>query len=319
VLIYLGSLCYEWNDLVEAERMLRQGIAVAERIGRARYWPGAWGMLARVLWASGDVLQARAMAKHALVVARALDNPPDIAEADVLQGRLWLAQGDLAAALRWLNTRALPIERPLPYTHETEYLTHARIRIAQAQQAPGSVDLSTVVHQLGQLLQLAEADQRMADRITILALTALAHAARLDPNQALPKLVEALALAEPEGYIRTFVDEGAPMRSLLQALRGQLPAIEPDERLLAYVGRLLGSFPADVSASPSSARIPTLLSEREHAVLELIAEGQSIQEIASILVISAHTARTHVKNIYTKLDAHNRVQALDHARALQLL
>ena len=98
-LIYLGSLWYEWNDLVEAERMLREGLAVAERIGRARYWPGAWGRLARVLLAGGDMLQAQAMAEHALRMARALDNAPDIAEADVLQGRLWLAQGDLAAAL----------------------------------------------------------------------------------------------------------------------------------------------------------------------------------------------------------------------------
>jgi LuxR family maltose regulon positive regulatory protein len=71
-LIYFGSLCYEWNDLVEAERMLRAGIAVAERIGRARYWPGAWGRLARVLLAGGDVLQAQAMAEQS---AKARDHP----------------------------------------------------------------------------------------------------------------------------------------------------------------------------------------------------------------------------------------------------
>ena len=113
-LIYLGALCYEWNDLVAAERLLREGIAVAERIGRARYWSEAWGMLAPVLLAGGDALQAQAMAEHALVVARALDNPPDIAEANVLQARLWLAQGDLAAALRWIDTRALPSDPRCP-------------------------------------------------------------------------------------------------------------------------------------------------------------------------------------------------------------
>jgi LuxR family maltose regulon positive regulatory protein len=319
VLIYFGSLCYEWNDLVEAERMLRAGIAVAARIGRDRYWPGAWGMLARVLLAGGDAQQARAMAEHALVVARALDNPPDIAEAEVLQGRLWHAQGDLAAALHWLNRRGLPIDRPLSYTDQTEYLMLARIRIAQAQQASGSVDLRAIVRQLDQLLQLAEADQRMADRITIHALLALAHAVRGDSTQTLPILAAASRLAAPEGYIRTFVDEGAPMRSLLVALRAQVSASAADTSLLRYINRLLESFPVDSSEIPSSSATATLLSEREHAVLQYIAEGRSIQEIAAILVISPHTARTHVKNIYTKLDAHNRVQALEHARALHQL
>ncbi len=317
-LIYLGGLYYEWNDLLEAERMLRVGIAIAERIGRTRYWSEAWVILAKVLLASGDALQAQAMAAHALVVARALDNPRDIAEADVLQGQLWLAQGDLAAAVRWLHARALPIDRPLSYPDQTEYLMLARIRIAQAQQAPGSVDLHTIVSQLNQLLQLAEADQRMADRITILALLALAHSVEGDSTQP-SQLLTAVNLAAPEGYIRTFVDEGAPMRALLHALRGQLPATAPDKRLPAYLDRLLSSFPAEVSANASPTPALALLSEREHAVLQLLAEGRSISDIAATLIISAHTARTHVKNIYTKLAAHNRVQALDRARALQLL
>jgi len=318
-LIYFSSLCYEWNDLVEAERMLREGIAVAERIGRARYWPSAWGMLARVLLAGGDALQARAMAEHALVVARALDNAPDIAEADVLQGRLWLAQGDLAAALRWLKTRALPVDRPLAYPHQAEYFMHARICIAQAQRAPGSVDLSAVVRQLGQLLQLAEADQRMADRITILALLALAHGLRGDSTQALQILTAAIRLAAPEGYIRTFVDEGPLMRVRLAGLRAQVSTSAADMSLLTYINRLLDAFPSDAQASRSLSPSSPLLSEREHAVIQCIAEGRSIQEIAALLVISAHTARTHIKNIYRKLDAHNRVQALERARALDLL
>jgi LuxR family maltose regulon positive regulatory protein len=318
-LIYLGSVYYEWNDLVEAERMLRAGIAVAERIGRDRYWPGAWGMLAQVLLAKRDLSQARAMAERSLEMARALDNPPDIADAGVLQGRLWLAQGDLAAALRWLNTRAGPIDGLLLYTHQAEYLMHARIGIAQAQQSPGSTDLGAVIRQLNQLLQLAEADQRMGDRITIRALLALAHAVQGEPAQMSQNLVAALGLAEPAGYIRTFVSEGAPMHALLQALRGQLPTIAPAERLVTYVDRLLDAFQRRDPATSATPASMSPLSEREQAVLQLLAEGQSISEIAARLVISAHTARTHVKNIYTKLEAHNRVQALGRAHALQLL
>jgi LuxR family maltose regulon positive regulatory protein len=317
VLIYFGSLCYEWNDLAEAERVLRVGITVGQRTGRGRYWPTAYSALARVCWVRGEAAEAMTLVERALETARLLDNPHEVAEVEAQRAWLWLAQGDLAAALRWLDTHALPIDRPMPYTHQTEYLVHARIRIIQAQQVPGSVDLSAVVRQLEQLLQLAEADQRMGDRIAILALTALAHAARHDPNQALESLAVALLLATPEEYIRTFVDEGAPMRSLLLALRARISAGESGERPLAYVERLLNAFPADISGSPSPS--PTLLSEREHAVLQCIAEGRSVQEIAIDLVISAHTARTHVKNIYRKLDAHNRVQALERARALHLL
>jgi LuxR family maltose regulon positive regulatory protein len=320
-LIFLGSLCYEWNDLVESERMLRAGLAVAERIGRDRYWPSAWAMLAQVLLAGGDAPQAQALFDHALVVARTIDNAPNIAEAEVIQGWLWLAQGDLAAALRWLHTRAWPIDldRPLSYTQQIERLMYIRICIAQARQEPAAVDLGAMLRELNELLQLAKTDQRLADQITILALLALAHAIEGDSDQALTILTTAIRLGATEGYIRTFVNEGAHMRALLHALRGQLPPAAPDERLQAYVDRLLEAFPRAASAHPESGRTSPMLSEREQVVLEHIAAGRSIAEIAAALVISAHTARTHVKNIYTKLDAHNRVQALERARALQLL
>jgi LuxR family maltose regulon positive regulatory protein len=320
VLISLGSLYYEWNDLVEAERMLRAGIAIAERIGRDRYWSEAWCMLARVLLAGGDALQARAMAAHALVLARALDNSFHIAEAEVIEGWLLLAHGDIAAVLRWLHTRALRIEdRPLLYADQTEYLMLARMRIMQARQAPGSIDLDPITHQLTQLLQLAETDQRMADRITIMALLSLAQAVKGDSTQMVPTLVAAVRLAAPQGYIRTFVDEGTPMHALLRALPAQLSASTAEWPLVLYINQLLEAFAIERPETPSPPSSASLLSERERAVLHGIAEGRSIQEIAALLVISAHTVRTHMKNIYSKLDAHNRVQALEHARALQLL
>jgi LuxR family maltose regulon positive regulatory protein len=236
----------------------------------------------------------------------------------MLQVRLWIAQGDLAAAQHWLNACARPGDGPLSYTHHSGHLMRARLCIAQARHAPGSTDLRAVKSNLYQLLQLAETDQRMADRLMLLVLLSLAHAAEGDITSALQILAAAVGLAAPAGYTRTFVDEGAPMQALLQALRGQLPALASDQRLAASVDRLLDSFP-DTSGGFSAARTPALLSEREHAVLGLIAEGRSVAEIAARLVISAHTARTHVKNIYYKLEAHNRIQALERARALQLL
>jgi DNA-binding CsgD family transcriptional regulator len=109
------------------------------------------------------------------------------------------------------------------------------------------------------------------------------------------------------------------MRTLLVTLHAQVAASESGTPQVRYINRLLKAFPPDAPGSRGPAPTPTLLSERERAVLHCIAEGRSTQEIAAILVISAHTARTHIKNIYLKLDAHNRVQALEHAHALHLI
>jgi len=193
----------------------------------------------------------------------------------------------------------------------------ARIRIAQAQRVPGHSDLSAVIDMLDRLGQAAQADQRVVQQIEILTITALAHAAQGDRRQALVALTAALALAEPEGYIRTFIDAGEPMRALLLAQRAQIPAGELGKRQLAYIDRLLAAFqPAAAAAAAPATRAESTLSVREHSVLQLLADGCSVQEIAARLVISAHTARTHVKHIYAKLNAHNRVQALDRARGL---
>jgi len=325
VYIFLGLVYYEWNDLAAAEEVLRAAVTVGQRTGRGRYWPSAHNALAQVLWAQGDTAQATALVEQALAAAQLLDSRRDIAEAEARQAWLWLAQADLAAAARWLSTRALNTDNEVPYERQAEALMLVRIRMAQERQTPGSVDLGAVVGLLDRLCKAAEADERLSDRIAILALTALARAVQGDPNQALVALAEALALAEPEGYIRTFVDEGAPMRALITDCRlrlaqpAQNPASESGDRLLRYIDRLLAAFPQDVAAVPTEFAISQLLSERERSVLQLLAAGRSVPEIATLLVISAHTARTHVKNIYTKLDAHNRVQALERARELHLL
>ena len=179
--------------------------------------------------------------------------------------------------------------------------------------------VDAVVRLLDRLLQTAEADERMSDQIAILALLALSHAAGCDPNQAQAPLAAALELAEPEGYIRTFVDEGAPMRSLLIAQRAHLPA----------ANRASDSWHTSIGCWMPSRRMYRLYSPHPQA-LNCSASGSAPSFSCSplgdrsrrsprLLVISAHTARTHVKHIYAKLDAHNRVQALERARTLQLL
>jgi LuxR family transcriptional regulator, maltose regulon positive regulatory protein len=314
----LGTLAYEWGDLAQAEQLLGESLAIARRIGRERYWASAFSMLARALWARGELAQAITTAEQAVSAAQSLGHKLDLAEAEAQLVWLWLVQGDLAAAARWADERDLIAEAQVPYERQIEYLLLARIRVAQERQAPGSTDLAGVLGLLGRLRQAAEADGRTRDMIEILALAALAYAAQHMASEAEAMLMQALAQAEPEGYIRIFVDEGAPMLSALQAHRVNLLAGDPAASALAYCERLLAAFEREAPiAQPVSPR--DLLSERERTVLGLLADGRSAQEVATQLVMSIHTVRTHIKHIYAKLEAHNRIEAIARARALRLL
>ena len=148
---------------------------------------------------------------------------------------------------------------------------------------------------------------------------ALAYQAQGDIPRALTSLQNALTLAEPEGYLRIFVDEGPPMARLLLEAHSQ--GIEPH-----YAQRLLAAFPAfeskarDSSFSPApNAELVEQLSQRELEVLQLVAEGLSNPEIASRLYLSPNTVKVHTRNIFGKLDVHNRFEAVARARALGIL
>jgi LuxR family maltose regulon positive regulatory protein len=164
-------------------------------------------------------------------------------------------------------------------------------------------------------------------------LQALAYRANQQEHEALSALAEAVRLAEPEGYLRSFLDEGAPMQTLLSLLRTQQQKQGPTP----YLDTLLASFPPtalqrvqphpELPTSPSSLRLaqepvsPLLdpLSEREQEVLRLLAQGASNQEIAEQLVVTPATVKFHVSNILSKLQASNRTQAVARARSLGLL
>ena len=147
----------------------------------------------------------------------------------------------------------------------------------------------------------------------------MAFQARGDPDEALITLEQALTLAEPGGFIRIFVDEGPPMAHLLYeaATRG----IAPD-----YTRRLLATFPATEpeQTDPLKTQVPKSdliepLSERELEVLQLIAEGLTNPEIAAKLFLSLNTVKVHTRNIYGKIGAHHRAQAVAQAQRLGLL
>jgi LuxR family maltose regulon positive regulatory protein len=173
---------------------------------------------------------------------------------------------------------------------------------------------------LTRLLEAAITMERHGDEIRYLVLMALAQYALGDTQTALDSLGQALTLAEPQGYVRLFVDEGQPMAELLGLAVSQ--NISPD-----YASKLLAAFPEDVrSAIPiDKERIVDKqfsvepLSEREIEVLRLMAEGYKYQEIADRLVVSINTIRHHTRNVYDKLEANNRTQAISRAKELNVL
>jgi LuxR family maltose regulon positive regulatory protein len=153
----------------------------------------------------------------------------------------------------------------------------------------------------------------MKSAIKILALQALAFQTEGDSEQALSVLERALSLAEPEGYVRTFIDEGEPMARLLRLALSR--GIAPD-----YVARLLAALGEEAElASRAMESLIEPLTERELEVLRLIVAGLSNPEIAEELFIAVSTVKSHVNHIYGKLTVENRVQAASRARTLNLV
>ena len=130
-----------------------------------------------------------------------------------------------------------------------------------------------------------------------------------DQPGALKALGAALALAQPDGYIRTFTSEGPDMQPLLSSLQVQGASRR-------YVARLQGAFPTDPSRQGLALVEP--LSPREIEVLRLLTTSLSVTEIAEELVISVNTARSHIKNIYSKLGVNRRLDAIEMAKKLHL-
>ena len=227
----------------------------------------------------------------------------------------------MRAAKRWADEQGLTADDDLSYLCEYEHITLARLLIAQHQDAGDSDALDDALRLLARLAQAAEAGERMGSLIEILTLQALTYQAQGHLPEAMATLERALALAEPEGYVRLFVDEGEPMAALLgeAAKRGIMPT---------YVQRLQAALAGDNEETavpqPTIRPIPAQspidpLSKRELEILTLIAAGLKNKEIAAQLVISLNTVLYHIKNIYSKLGVNKRTLAVTKARELNLI
>jgi len=248
---------------------------------------------------------------HLIITSRA-DPPLPLAR---LRARRQLAELR-AADLRFTPGEAADLLVHCYGLHLTPQAISALVRTHLAlERHHGAGDMPGVARLLDRLLQAAEAAGRMREAIEILVLQAQVYAALCERDAAAQVLIRALVLAESEGYVRTFIDEGPPLLELLAWPEVQRAAPAYTQRLAHAAG--ISSDRAPPASAPVAT--PSILTEREVAILHLLAQGQSIQEIAATLIISVHTARTHVKNIYPKLEAHNRAQAIQRAHDLHLL
>lgn len=220
--------------------------------------------------------------------------------------RLWLMQGEIAKARQLVDQDTLDTGEEIPYQQEPTSLLRLRILLAD-QDHTAALNLS------GQLLQQAEATNRLARVIELLNLQALAYQGMEEKNQALATLERAVWLAQPEGYIRVFLDEGDALAKLLYQARVR----HVEAGYMAQLLAALTSAPNQSQPQPQALIEP--LSARELEVLQLIAAGYSNQDIAVKLVISEKTVKRHISNIYDKLAAKSRTQALSLAREVGLL
>jgi LuxR family maltose regulon positive regulatory protein len=317
----LGDLLREWNELEVAERHLAQGMALVNETLTLEPFVAVLGYtaLARLQQARGntsaalatlDVLAQEAERRH---FASNM-----VAQGEAVRAQLELAQGNLATAIRWADASGLSTEdEDLSYPREGEYLALARVRTAQAHDDPAAPVLQHVLHLLERLLKDAEAKARLSSVLEILVLRALALEAQGDRTAALSTLEGALVLAEPEGYIHLFVDEGALMQALLRHAR--MHSAVP-----GYVTTLLAAFgeqqvPTLPPPCPHPSSLAEPLTEREREVLRLLLEGASNHEIARRLILSVNTVKRHVYNLCGKLGVQSRAQAIARARTLNLL
>lgn len=327
--MYVGMsmLESEHNKLAAAAQRLLRCQELGEHIGLPQNRYRLRVAMARVRVAEGNLDAAVDLLDEAEHLY-AGDFSPNVRPIPAMRARVWLMQGRLGEALDWAEKRGLSADDPLHYLREFEHITLARILLAKYQSDRADRSLVEAVGLLERLLEEALAGGRLGSAIEILVLLALARQAQGDHPAALRLLQQALTPAEPEGYVRLFLDEGPVMAQLLREgnARGILPG---------YTGKLLEAFESErqpvLTAQgrvdephrrrADSARQPLIepLSQREIEILHLFKTELSGPEIADQLVIALSTVRTHTKSIYSKLSVNNRRAAVKRAEELGLV
>lgn len=319
----LSDLWREWNDLERARTLAREAVDHMRPWSNPLNLVAAYTNLVRVLETCGDFDGAWAAWHEGDRVRQQFAMMPALSSNLTVYGvRLWLATGRLAEAQQWVEDWLKRSAQPAALlTRELEAIHAGRVLLA-LDRPHDALDV------VSPYAEDAARQHRHGRWLQSLVIVALAQQALHQTTAALATLEQALHLAEPENYTRLLLDEGEKMRGLMLQFRRLLDQQPPEprtRRLAAYTQRLLALFPASAvetkipTPQPAVDNLIEPLSERELEVLRLLAEGLSNTQIADRLVVAVGTVKTHVHNIYGKLGAQNRAQAVTRAAELRLL
>jgi LuxR family maltose regulon positive regulatory protein len=317
----LATVYLEWNDLSAAAHSLYQGMALGRYGAAAHSLVNACVVKSRLQQALGDAEGAVEALRQADQIYRVRDSLAATLRLGRQQARLDLSVGKADEVIRWVRgvEAAFASGRP-EGAAPASFHESLQIVLARAQLAQGAAKEAWAT--LEPLYAPAEAAGRRGRVVEICLLQALAFQAQEHIIDAFAQLEHSLSIAEPEGYARVYLDEGAPAAELLTAFY-----LDPSfpSHLRDYAHNLLRAFPKSqlvAGAGPEVTGRPTLvepLTKREREVLQLIYEGLSNQEIAEKLVLALNTVKRHTSNIYGKLDVSSRTQAIARARQLGLV
>jgi len=319
--LFQAEILREWNQLDAASTLAKEALAQCQQstsFTLLAHVVCGYAVLLRIALSRGDLDAASSALQELERTSTRMNQPISLHFRSFFttidQVRLWLACGELDRAIQWAEMLDLTEQYGTPFAHEREEVAHVRVLLAKHQPA-------LALQRLDPVLQRATAGQRWGHVIEIRLLQALAYQIVLEETQALATLSEAVRLAEPEDYIRSFVDEGPPMEALLYRLRKQDCKHGPTP----YLDRILAAFQQETMVQRRTEEhtavqaLPEPLSEREREVLQLLARGASNQEIAQELVIVVDTVKRHVSHIFAKLGVSNRIQAIRQAQERDLL
>lgn len=330
----LSRVALERGDLAGAADYLREVDQLGESRGLPQN-PYRWRVaMALLRQAEGDQSAAVDLLEEAERVYVG-DFNPNLRPVAATRARVLATSGDVAAGLAWARSRGVSAQDDLSYAREYEHVTLSRLLLGDHAARGDETSLAEATTLLDRLIAASEAGGRTGVVIEELVLQALARAAGGEWEQALTSLERALRLAEPEGYVRVFTSEAAPMRELLETLSRRQPRWSFVGQLLAAVAPTgapvagSGGSPPDTAdagdggtsgaVSPGGQGLIDPLSSRELDILRYLRSTLDGPAIARDLGVSLSTVRTHTQHIYAKLGVTNRRAAVRRSHQLNLL
>lgn len=306
IYVLFSRVYYQWNQLDEALVLVEKGVALSRTWNVPELLALTLIDYGVVLWAKGELEEAQEVFRESVQLMENF-SPWGQKYAEAYLAKFSIYLDNFTAGENWANTNDLDLGGPYQYQREKEYLTHIHFLISQQR-----YDEATVLTE--RMMNLCKDSGNRLTEMECALLLAKISCLQHNLDKSVSIITDVLDFAEPQGYIRLFVDCGSEMaRILYLALEKQISPV--------FVGKVLAAFDQVQHSLPGTAAQSLIdpLTDRELDVLELIAEGLSRQEIADELIVSLNTVKTHARNVYQKLGVNSQTQAVSKARRLGLL